>query len=119
LPQRALEHRKRDDPPHPEHERPADEVANAALETGLERREAHLHLVPQLGDIRPKRRDVAHAGVHLMHPANVRSANPKINFVPTGPRKCAAERVTRIPVRRGPLPGAHAGWANATRTRTT
>src|SRR6266566_3618111 len=89
LAQRAREHRNRADRAHPEHERPLDEVADAALETGLERREAHLHLVPHLGDIRPKlrvhigeiaarrvpqlgqiapRRDVAHVSVHLMHP---------------------------------------------------
>ena len=85
LAQRAREHRNRADRADPENERPLDQVTEAALEPGLEPREPYLHLLPQLGDVRPKLRPhigqitphsgeiatrgaIARAGIHLMHP---------------------------------------------------
>ena len=52
LAQRAREHRNRADRAHPEHERPLDQVADAALEPGLECSETYVHLLPQLGEVR-------------------------------------------------------------------
>src|SRR6266516_7638571 len=52
LAQRAREHRYRGDRANPENERPLDQVAESALEPGLEPREPYLHLLPQLGDVR-------------------------------------------------------------------
>src|SRR5437899_1594146 len=52
LAQRAREHRDCADGAHPEDKRPLDQVAEAALEPGLECSETYLHLLPQLGEVR-------------------------------------------------------------------
>ena len=94
LAQHAREHPDRADCSHPEHERPFYQVAEAPLEPRLEAchflvhlRKADLHLLAQLGHIRPRRlaelgeippqhrkigprRHVIYPRIHLMHPVH-------------------------------------------------